>query len=887
MMRHPAADPHGCGRVRRPAGDYRRSVDLLEREPHLAELRAACAEAVAGCGGVVLVPGEPGIGKTSLVTCFTRGLGTDVRVLWGACDDLSIPRPLAPLADLAGDVSAELAAELGDRSRPEEVRRLLVGELSGPQPTVLVLEDLHWADEGTLDLVTVLGRRVATRPALLVLTYRDGEAPPGHPLWRALEALSGEGCRQLELAPLSREAVGRLVGGHADRVLAMTGGNPFFVTELAAASPDALPPSVSNAVLGRASRLPEASRRFIELVAMVPAQVPPALLDRLEPGWPEAAEEPERRLLLTVEPRQVRFRHELARAAIRSSVPVARRRTLHGRILRALLDADADAADVVHHAEEAGDLDVVAVHAPLAGRRAAALGAHREAYAHFRRAVQLAARWPPAEQARLHEELAESAYAVDRITEALPALEQALDLHRGLGDREAEARCLRRRSRFHWYAGDGTRARVDADAALATAEGLADSPELARAVATVAQLSMLAADLPAARRLGARAARLAEASGDGPTHAHALVTLGVSHATEDPDDWRPLLTAHETADRLGEHHEAARALVGLTDVAFCWVRPALAEELNRRCLAYCREHEVDTLLAFETALAAWLQARRGDWVDAWRTATGQAARGTTVSQLLAQLVLAEVALRRGDPGAAAAVADVGALAERSGEVQWVGPVVELEVEQALLHDLPMPRGRLEHAQRLAGAGWAEGWAGPRLGAWAAVAGLELPGVPRRPAPHAAMVRRDWVAAASANAEAGWPYDQALMLSLVDDAAALDEALSIARRLGAAPLAARVQRRMRALGFRVRRGPQRAARSNAAGLTARQLEVLGLVAEGLTDAEIADRLTVSTRTAEHHVSAVLGKLGVERRRQAVRRAADLGLLQPDPPPTGVW
>jgi DNA-binding CsgD family transcriptional regulator len=859
-------------------------VDLFERGPHLTALRAACAEAVAGRGGVVLVEGEPGIGKTSLVTHFAQGLRDEARVLWGGCDDLSIPRPFAPLTDLAGGVSTALADELRGGSRPDEVRRLMLAELGGPEPTVLVLEDVHWADAATLDLVMGMGRRLAALPALLVLTYRGGEVAAGHPLWRTLAALSGGGARQLALAPLSREAVAALVGADVDRVFAMTGGNPFFVAELAAASPDALPPSVSNAVLGRASRLPEESRQLLELVSMVPSQVAPELLHRLVPGWAQAAEEPERRGLLTVGPRQVRFRHELVRTAIRSSVPVARRRELHARILQALLATGADAAEIVHHAEGAGDLDAVAEHAPIAGRRAAALSAHREAYAHFRRAVEFADRWDAPQRARVHEELADSAYAVDRLSEALPELEQALDLYRGLDDREAVARCLRRRSRFHWFAGEGARAREDADAAVETAESLDDSPELARACATIAQLAMLAADHQTAKSWGDRAVALAERSGDHYTRSHALVTLGDSHAHEDPGNVGPLLAAHETADRLGERHEAARALVGLVDVNFCWGQPDLAQEFNDRGLAYSREHQVDAMLAFQTAMEAWLQARRGEWAAGSRNAAAEAARGSTVTQLLADLVLAELAVRRGDPDVAERLDRVRERSERSGEIQWVGPVVELEVEQSLLHDLPMPRARLEHAHRVAGGGWArDGWAGPRLLGWAALAGVHLPLVPRQPAPHAAMARRDWAGAAAAYAEVGWVYDQALMLSLEDEAEPLGEALSIARRLGAQPLAARVQRRMRALGLRVRRGPQRATRSNAAGLTARELEVLRLLAEELTNAEIADQLTMSPRTAERHVSAVLGKLGVDRRRHAVQRANDLGLLdEPEAP-----
>ena len=136
----------------------------------------------AGEGRVVFVTGEPGIGKTSLVTRFVRDLGPDARVLFGTCDDLSIPRPLGPIHDLIGTVSVPLEQALSAGAASHEVHSLLIAELElPPQPTVLVLEDVHWADDATLDAITVLGRRIGSLPALLVLTYRPGEARASAP----------------------------------------------------------------------------------------------------------------------------------------------------------------------------------------------------------------------------------------------------------------------------------------------------------------------------------------------------------------------------------------------------------------------------------------------------------------------------------------------------------------------------------------------------------------------------------------------------------------------------------------------------------------------------------------------------------------------------------
>src|SRR3954468_15592283 len=208
-------------------------MELLERAEALAALANACEEAARGAGRALLVPGEPGIGKTALVTRFLDGLDAGARVLFGTCDDLSIPRALGPIRDLAGSVSPELEDALTGGAQPHEIQTLLVAELElRPRPTVLVLEDVHWADDATLDAVTVLGRRIGSLPALVILTFRSGEA--AHPLRAAVGAIRAEDSLYLELGPLSEGAVFSLAGAGADTVYAATGGNPFYVTELLA-----------------------------------------------------------------------------------------------------------------------------------------------------------------------------------------------------------------------------------------------------------------------------------------------------------------------------------------------------------------------------------------------------------------------------------------------------------------------------------------------------------------------------------------------------------------------------------------------------------------------------------------------------------------------------
>jgi ATP/maltotriose-dependent transcriptional regulator MalT len=272
---------------------------------------------------------------------------------------------------------------------------------------------------------------------------------------------------------------------------------------------------------------------------------------------------------------------------------------------------------------------------------------------------------------------------------------------------------------------------------------------------------------------------------------------------------------------------------------------------------------------------AWLRLRAGRWDDAERVATAEASGGRSVSSLLARTVLAELAVRRGDADADERLQLLDAEAARAGDLQRIVPVLELMTERAILQGSRPP---IERLRRVIDSSPDEGRWVIRLHAIAAMAGLDVPAetLPET-SPYALVARRDWVEAANAFGEAGWPYDRALMLLCSASVSGLTEALELARSLGAAPLARRAAQRLRELGERVPRGPYGAARANRAGLTARQLEVLRLVVDGATNAEIAEELVVSLRTAEHHVAAVLGKLGASSRRDAARRADEIGLV----------
>ncbi len=258
---------------------------LLEREDALSTLETAFGAVVAGHGGVALVSGEAGIGKTSLVRAFVARERRATRVLAGACDDLAVPRPLGPFLDIAHALPG-LAVELGPGG--VDAARALLDELSRPGATICIVEDAHWADEATIDVLTYLARRVESVPALLVVSFRDDEVGPDHPLRRALAATPPGRTQRLELERLSVEAVTLLAGADVDATAlrAITGGNPFFVREALASGPGRTPASVRDAVLARAAHLSDAARAVAELVSVFPTRPALSLLD-------ECADDPE------------------------------------------------------------------------------------------------------------------------------------------------------------------------------------------------------------------------------------------------------------------------------------------------------------------------------------------------------------------------------------------------------------------------------------------------------------------------------------------------------------------------------------------------------------------------------------------------------------------
>lgn len=851
---------------------------LLERDRELDALRSAARDAAASHGRVVLIHGEAGIGKSSLVNALRADPPDGVRVLLGSCDAMSTPRPLGPLRDLTSAVGPRLGQALraGDR---EEVFDALREELSGRPATVLIVEDVHWADEATLDAVRFMARRIDDLPAVLVLTYRD-ELDRDHPLNRLLGDL-GHGDRVDRIAPkrLSPAAVGELTAGtgiDVGRVVALTEGNPYFVSEIVASADEVrVPPTVVDAVTGRLRRLDAATQEHVEQLAVVPSAVDTELLARLVSGGAGAVRAAEEGGLLVVQPDGVRFRHELTRRAVVDGLPASRRIELERRVLAILLATGGiDSARIVHHALAAGDVEAVVEWAPRAARDAAASGAHRQARAHFRLAWDHAHRYPPAERADLLEEYAIESYTIGSALEAVVAESEAVALRRDLGDPKRLGASLRWLSRFQWFGGR----RADAEAAAREASAVlvdAGDPSLyAMALSNEAQLFLLAHETARAIELSGLAIDIARETGDAGVLSHALNNHGTALMfLADDAGMAELVEAAEVALEVDDIEDAARASVNLVWGLLDQYRLDLAEHHLARALEISERAEFIGFVTYQRMEQARLDLARARWDDALHTLDREIE--APHAQCVALTVAGTVRVRRGDPGGDAMLDEAWRVAVELGELQRRGPVAAARAEAALL------RGDRAAARKIARPEFDEA---DRLDARSLRA--ELAYLLHRAGdrvdvaaddehPFAVQARGEWRRAAEAWHAAGAPYHEAAALAESPDEADLLGALAILDRIEAAPLARIVRAMLRERGARtIPRGPSTLTRGNPAGLTARQVEVLRLVADGLTNAEIADRLVLSVRTVDTHVAAVLAKLGVATRVEAARLAPEV-------------
>jgi predicted ATPase/DNA-binding CsgD family transcriptional regulator len=969
---------------------------LVGREAELAGLVSALASAVAGEPAVVLVGGEAGVGKTRLVEeAALRAAQSGARVLTGSCIELGGEGlPLSPLVDALRSLmrlmdSEELDAALGparlelarllpelDPRRPTtfgadgegnpRLLELLLGviqRLASDRPLMLVIEDLHWADRSTLDLVALLVRALRGARVLLVVTFRSDELHRSHPVrplisgWERVRSV-----RRLELQRFSQEeTAGQLeaiLGAPPARSMLellyeRSEGNAFLVEEILGALQDGaganeLPVTLRDLLLARAERLSSSTLGLLRVAAAGGRSVPDRLLAAVsaldEPTLDGSVREAiEHHLLVVDETGQgYRFRHALTRDAIYSDALPRER----GRIHRAYAEAlSADpalagtgvsvAAELARHWSAAHDLPRALVACVEAAGLAAAY-APAEASRHLEHALEL---WPgvPDAPERCGMDIVEvvrlaagSAYAAGELDRSVALFDEALaELEAGEGD-ERTALVLAAKAA---PLSDLNREQ-ESNAAVERAVSLLSvgPPTVARASVLVelASRQMTAGDAEGFRASAEQALAAAQAANAREQEATARILLGVERAYGGDAEAgiAELKRGLQLAEALGEKALALRGYLNLSDSLEMLGRHAEAADVAARGMELAAQvgltrHVYGGYLAANRAEALMSLGR---WTDADRVLAD-----ATDSGFSPLVVLSALITMRGTIAAlTGSYEDAARHIEAASEVMRSRQENQFALPFAFLRTLvAWGRGDLQQARDLVQRAletrpenflerylWPLIWLGLRIEAEAAEPQPDRTGALRAlvaelpattpsgrayralavaAAAQAARAEVDWTDAVDAGRRAGEPYplayallrrsQHALEAGDRDGAAGvLEEAARLAAQMGAVPLLTEAQR----LGRRARlrlpdatetdhdAGPRAGMDLDSFGLTEREREVLGLVAAGRSNPQIAGELFISPKTASVHVSNIISKLDVSSRGEAAAVAHRLGL-----------
>lgn len=933
------------------------SQQLVGRAPHLARLVDALERAVAGDGGTILVEGEAGIGKTRLLAEFMAAArDRGVRVVYGACLPFAEAVPYAPLAGLiqvvdghaseplADRVAGSLMPDLGDRTRFFEWVAGNLLALAGTEPVVLVVEDLHWADRSTGDLLSYLVQRIPSTRVLLLCSRRLAGPESAAPL----------GSDHVEtLGPLDDEQVTLMLAdilgtdpdpGLVDRVVRRADGNPFFTEELVAAGAgDDLPSTVREVILERVGRVDPATRQLLRVAAVTGRRVEEALLRQITGPVDDALRDAVAHRFLVRTADGYAFRHALAHEAVYGELLPGEREELHAKVAAALTsrpEAEVAPAELAHHWHAARRRPEALAASINAGQAAETAHAPAEAYAHYRRAVDLWESSSETNRGWLLARAAEAAWLAGREREAVRLTDVLLSELDPETEPERYATTLDRQGRYLWYAGDLERSRAVGEQ-LSRHIPAKPSPARAEALFGVAAESMLSGRLLRGIAEAEESAAVAEQVGAwrqtgwaGYVHGICKSFLGCHQEAAERLDHslvlaqRDLWDPHAIAMTWYQRFEAA-VLAGRPDDALASADSATAElrrlglertrlplvaaPLIRALLTTGQWDEADRLSGRMTSIEnepgitrmpkierAQLMIRRGRFADADALLDDPdedfaAAYPRRLARLNGRQ--AELACWRREWHGARAALDRGLRALNGTEELASG--LELTALSARVEADAIGWARLHGATADLRA--AREVVDDRIDA--AVQLLErieqtvgccslpfhllldlvraersrLDDVPR-PEPWAGIAARAGQDV-YLTAYADWRQAETLLGSARTRAEELvRSAADIATRLGAEPLLGE----LRALAARARLDlADVAAPASPDGLdryrlTARERQVFELLVKGLSNREIAAALFISGKTASLHVTHILQKLGVTSRVQAAAIGHRLGM-----------
>ncbi|WP_171037813.1 helix-turn-helix transcriptional regulator [Dyadobacter luticola] len=860
-------------------------MELIERAEFLTTLHSKFKQTLSDEGHCIFVTGEPGIGKTTLVNAFCKEIKPDYKTYWGTCDALYSPRPLAPLYDLLiqlGKGFSEVHTDAEDRtSLFLSVLQELHKERKG---MVVVFEDIHWADEATLDFIKFLGRRIGQLKCLFILTYRDDEVHARHPLRNVLGQLYSHSFTKFQLAPFSRAIVEKLAaekGYSGEEVYNITGGNPFYVTEILASYSNGVPENVRDSILSVYHQQEDDTKTLWEMLSIFPAGFELKYLEQIQPRYREAVKYCFGSRILIVRDGLIFFKHQLYSQTIEASLSPLLRIALNKQILAMFLEVfeqNQEIERIVHHAKNAGSDELIARYAPIAAEKSALAGAHADAARLYCLAIECEKFIGKEKLAAYHELYAYECYLIHQNKEAIAYTERALEFWQEQQDAEKIGKNLRFLSRLWWYEGNRAQAEKLGIRAVNELQNAPASRAKAMAYSNMAALKMLADQTDECLAWGQKASHLAREIDDQETLAHALNSIGSALMTDHQsvaEGMSYLQESLQIALEYAFHEHAARAYTAIGSNAISMKLYDVAREHLDLGIAYCQERDMDSLRLYMVGYKARLNLETGAWDEAFKLAQSllQTEDLLPVIKIGSLITIGLLKLRRGEDGALDLLSEAKTIAFDTMELHRIVPALSALLEYEWLLGtslietavLDQAVDMIRQVKKITDDN--------KLYFWLKRA------------------RRDYVltkeidgqytnekGAAAYWERTGCPYEYALTL-FEGDEEDMRKGLKMVEELGAERVYQKLRQSMRSEGVKkIPRGKRLSTRSNAAQLTSRELDVLQLLQTGMQNKEIAEKLFISAKTVDHHISAILLKLNVGTRSKAVNEALSMGILK---------
>ena len=868
---------------------------LIERDGFMESLQIHFENIAAGEGHCILLSSEAGIGKTALVKAFCRQQAGRCSIYQGACDDLFTPRPLAPLYDVLWQVNKQRWPVPPSHEERSVLFANFFQELNTKKGKLLIVfEDIHWADEGTLDFIKFFVRRIDQLPCLFILTYRDNEIYSNHPLRNVLGQLPPDSFTKLVLPPLSKQAVVEMAtqrGYSGDDVYSISEGNPFYVNEILASYSPGVPDNIKDSILAVYERQKETTKTAWQIWSVMPEGLEVEHVAKIKLS---------RDInhcfaigVIIVQNGKVVFKHELYRRTIEESLTPLKRIEMNKLILDLFLDSFEEKGEIeriLHYAKNANENKLVVKYAPQAAKKAASIGAHKEASKLFLTAIEYFEGNDTNQLAEFYEAYATECFLSNQVKEAIAYTEKVLNFPNGKADIEKTGDSLRFLSRLWWFAGNRKNAENFARQAIELLKDRPVSSAKAMAFSNMSQLKMLS-DEPAECILwGEEAIEMAKELDNEEILSHALNNVGAVQMfilSGEQQGRAMLQQSLEIALQHSYYEHAAQAYASLGSSFVRIKNYALADKFLKEGTRYCEEKDLSFWTTNMLVWKARLDIEKGNWTEAYAMADNilKNENQPAIIKIAVLILLAKLIMRRGEKDALTLLLEAKCMSFETMELQRMIPAMVALLEyEWLTGKTIVEKNAVELASALmerAGIDLEKN----EFAFWMKKAGRHfVPCLTDRQALNEIAEEYDISSAAKAlkavafGEKAGCPYEQALVLFEGDD----DDkrkAITMVQELGATAVYEKMKQEMKNLGIKnIPRGIRNSTRSNAAFLTGREMDVLQLLKEELQNKEIAAQLFISAKTVDHHISSILLKLDANSRSKAVAEAVRMGILK---------